>query len=122
MLVRVGQRETLPPESAVGKDQERDVFVPGIWGDAWIVRTGNPRIRRVQVIPRIGESEAEIRVFMHNAGTEPREVRCTCRVATPGADETVSAPSTADATLAGGTDAVAHDPREDPACASVVAR
>ncbi|MFZ4622591.1 MAG: hypothetical protein ACOYNS_18650, partial [Bacteroidota bacterium] len=33
LIVRVGVRSTLPPESAVGRDQEKEIFTPGIWGD-----------------------------------------------------------------------------------------
>jgi beta-galactosidase len=106
LLVRVGLRDTLPPESAVGRDQERDVFVPGIWGDTWIVRTGNPCIRRVQVIPRIAAGAAEIRVFIKNREKEPRDVTCRCRVVTEAGPETGSARSTAEASLAGGTETI----------------
>ena len=71
LVVRVGLRETLPPESAVGKDQERQTFIPGIWGDVNLVFAGNPRIKLVQVIPHIDTSHAEVRVTVENLSAEP---------------------------------------------------
>jgi beta-galactosidase len=64
LLVRVGARATLPPESAAGRDQERESFIPGIWGDVALVMTGTPRCTGVQMIPQIASSEAEIRVMI----------------------------------------------------------
>jgi hypothetical protein len=73
LLIRVGARSTLPPESAVGRDQERGTFIPGIWGDVSLVLTGSPRCSGVQVIPHIGSAEAEIRVAISSAAS-PRGV------------------------------------------------
>jgi hypothetical protein len=64
LIVRVGMKETLPPESAVGNDKERQTFIPGIWGDVTLMLTGNPHIALVQVIPRYRESKAEVRVTL----------------------------------------------------------
>ncbi len=66
LIVRVGQRENLPPHSAVGKDQERTEWIPGIWGDVYLLQCGNPRVKRVQVIPHIETSGAEVRVTIEN--------------------------------------------------------
>lgn len=66
LLVRIGSRNTLPPESAVGKDKERKTFIPGIWGDVYINLSGNPRIKLVQVIPHINPHQAEVRVTIEN--------------------------------------------------------
>lgn len=66
LLIRVGAKETLPPESAVGKDQERERFIPGIWGDVSLVVCGNPRIKHVQIIPHIDRALAEVRVSIEN--------------------------------------------------------
>ncbi len=70
--IRVGCRETLPPESAVGRDQEKSVFTPGIWGDVWLVCAGMPRIEAVQVIPRLKPSQAAVRVWLDSG---PARVR-----------------------------------------------
>lgn len=67
LLVRVGVRETLPPESAVGKDRERKEFIPGIWGDVEIVLSGNPRIRLVQTIPNVHNGQVEARFWLTNS-------------------------------------------------------
>jgi hypothetical protein len=80
LLIRVGTRETLPPESAVGKDQESKEFIPGIWGDVSLVMSGNPRIALVQVIPLIREAVAEVRITVENSGTNPRQVRIESHV------------------------------------------
>jgi beta-galactosidase len=74
LLVRVGSRATLPPESAVGRDQERDVFIPGIWGDVALVLTGSPRCSGVQVIPHIDSAEVEIRVSVLGHAASGHEV------------------------------------------------
>ncbi|MBI5474937.1 MAG: hypothetical protein HY961_21560, partial [Ignavibacteriae bacterium] len=66
LLVRIGQRSDLPEWSAVGNDQERTEWLPGIWGDVQLVQCGNPRIKRVQVIPHIESSTAEVRVTVEN--------------------------------------------------------
>lgn len=66
LVVRVGQREHLPSHSAVGKDQERTDWIPGIWGDVYFMQSGNPRIKLVQVIPHIDSAIAEVRVTIEN--------------------------------------------------------
>jgi hypothetical protein len=78
LLVRVGARGTLPPESAVGNDQERIDFIPGIWGDVRLTICGNPRIARVQVIPHLGQQAAEVRVTVANAADRECAVRLRC--------------------------------------------
>ena len=80
LLVRVGARHTLPPESAVGKDQERSEFIPGIWGDVALVLSGNPRVKLVQVIPHLEISTAEARITLENFSTNGRPVHMSTRV------------------------------------------
>lgn len=67
LLVRVGGKSTLPPESAVGKDQERTEFIPGIWGDVSLILSGNPRVKLVQIIPHIDRKRAEVRITVANS-------------------------------------------------------
>ena len=69
LLVRVGLKETLPPESAVGRDQEKSVFIPGIWGDVSLTLTGADRIALVQTIPDIGTGSVTVRTTVVSAGT-----------------------------------------------------
>lgn len=80
VVVRVGLRSTLPPESAVGKDQERSEFIPGIWGDVDVILTGSPRIRLVQVIPHIESGIAEARFWIENRGDSSRAIELAARV------------------------------------------
>jgi hypothetical protein len=80
LLVRVGAKHTLPPESAVGKDQEKALFIPGIWGDVNLIFCGNPRIKLVQVIPHINRSEAEVRLTVENLGAASCEARLATKV------------------------------------------
>ncbi len=81
LFVRVGRRDLLPPESAVGKDQERTTFIPGIWGDVALVLSGMPHVSHVQVIPRIGSSTAQVRVTIENRSAQPARVRVVSSVA-----------------------------------------
>lgn len=70
LLVRVGKRENLPPHSAVGKDQERSEWIPGIWGDVYLLHCDNPRIKFIQVIPHIENATAEARVTVENLSAD----------------------------------------------------
>jgi beta-galactosidase len=74
LLVRVGARQTLPPESAVGKDQERASFIPGIWGDVNLILCGNPRVSWVQTLPHCERGIVEIRVWVENKSVERKIV------------------------------------------------
>jgi hypothetical protein len=80
LMVRVGLKETLPPESAVGKDQERQTFIPGIWGDVTLVLAGNPRVALIQMIPRNRESTAEARVTLRTTAGCGVPVRLVSRI------------------------------------------
>ncbi len=81
LLVRIGDRSTLPSHSAVGHDQERKVFIPGIWGDVRVEQSGLPRIRVVQAIPRLDRSSVELRITLHNPTGEEVSVAIHARVA-----------------------------------------
>lgn len=80
LLVRVGAKETLPQESAVGRDQERAEFIPGIWGDVHLTVCGNPRIKLVQVIPHIDTGVAEARLWVANKSEAEVSVDIALRV------------------------------------------
>jgi hypothetical protein len=80
LTVRVGLKDTLPPESAVGRDKERQTFIPGIWGDVTLILAGNPRVAIVHVIPRNRESTAEVSVTLHNSASLPVPVRVVSRL------------------------------------------
>jgi hypothetical protein len=87
ILVRVGRRDTLPPESAVGNDQERESFIPGMWGDVHLLITGTARIAAIQVIPQIAESSVRLKVRVQNHGARERQMTMTAEVRTSPAGE-----------------------------------
>lgn len=66
LLIRVGAKEMLPPESAVGRDQEKEQYTPGIWGDVDLIITGAARVKLVQVISHIDTELAEVRTWIEN--------------------------------------------------------
>jgi beta-galactosidase len=66
LVIRVGLKATLPPESAVGKDLEKKKFIPGIWGDVSLVLSDSPRISLVQIIPHIATNEVEAHITVEN--------------------------------------------------------
>ncbi len=70
LIIRVGHKQDLPAHSAVGADQERSDWIPGIWGDVRLVQSGNPRIRTVFVLPQIDRSCAEVRLRLENLERE----------------------------------------------------
>ncbi|HEV8538451.1 MAG TPA: beta galactosidase jelly roll domain-containing protein, partial [Bacteroidota bacterium] len=66
LIIRVGQRANLPSHSAVGNDQERTTWIPGIWGDVYLELTGNPRIKLVQTIPDISAGSVRVKLWIEN--------------------------------------------------------
>ena len=66
LLIRVGQKDALSPQGAVGGDGEKNSFIPGIWGDVFLIQTGSVRIESVQVIPDIDKKIAENRINIRN--------------------------------------------------------
>jgi beta-galactosidase len=74
LLVRVGSRSGLPPESAVGRDQEKEVYVPGIWGDVELFACGEVRVNSIQTIAHCKRSVAEVRVTIENYSSSSRHI------------------------------------------------
>ncbi len=64
--IRVGRKENLPPESAVGNDFEKPSFIPGIWGDAYIEIAGPVTIEWIRIIPNIHTGTIQLRVDLKN--------------------------------------------------------
>ncbi len=106
LIVRVGLRETLPPESAVGADQERQTFIPGIWGDVTLTLCGNPRVTLVQVIPRNVEHSADVNVTLRNNAARPMSVRLVSRIRQHVSGNPVGVPLEIDAEILPGQDRV----------------
>lgn len=80
VVVCVGAKQTLPPESAVGKDQEKELFIPGIWGDVSLIACGSIRVKLVQVIPHIESGTAEARIMLENLTDGGLEATLIARV------------------------------------------
>ncbi len=80
LLVRIGKRSSLPPESAVGNDQERQEFIPGIWGDVSLVVTSGIRVKRTQIIPNLNDESAEAQIVLENLHDSPEvsQLRVHC--------------------------------------------
>lgn len=66
LLVRVGQKHTLPKHSAVGNDQERLAWIPGIWGDVQLHLYGQGRVRWLRVLPDIDTDRLNLRFEIEN--------------------------------------------------------
>ena len=80
VLVRVGAKDTLSPDSAVGKDWERVSYIPGIWGDVSLYLTGEIKIENIQVIPQIETATALVKVTLWNLATTPQEAKVVIQV------------------------------------------
>ncbi len=90
LIVRIGAKSTLPPESAVGRDQETEIFTPGIWGDVSLISLGGARVKLVQVIPHIERSAAEIRVWIQNLEFKRESLLVSARIFEKSTGEAVS--------------------------------
>ncbi|NUN71001.1 MAG: hypothetical protein HUU02_14970 [Bacteroidetes bacterium] len=90
LVVRVGAKRTLPPESAVGRDQEKEIYTPGIWGDVHLTCVGGARVKLVQVIPHIGTGTAEVRAWIQNLEYKRESLLVSARIFERDSDEAVS--------------------------------
>lgn len=106
LVVRVGRRQDLPKHSAAGNDQERSEWIPGIWGDVYLLQCGNPRVRLVQIIPHIARSTAEARVTVENHSSEPGVALLTTTVRERISSTNASMPQRQRVALAPGDSAV----------------
>jgi hypothetical protein len=68
LAVRVGARTTLPPESAAGRDQEKEVYTPGIWGDVSLILTGPAHLRDILLLPDLAGASVTAKVWVIDAG------------------------------------------------------
>ncbi len=80
LLIRVGTKNTLPPEAAVGDDYEKISYIPGIWGDVSLIITGNPIIEMVQIIPHIDTQIAEAKITIKNLENTTYNITICSRV------------------------------------------
>ena len=115
LVVRVGTKDSLPPESAVGNDLERTEFIPGIWGDVNLVQSGNPRVKLTQVIPHIERGEAEARVSVENRGQSDLSSVAVARVFERVSRKPVSEPLSLQSNIPARKEVVLHFPMPMPA-------
>ncbi|MEW5798092.1 MAG: DUF559 domain-containing protein [Bacteroidota bacterium] len=95
LIVRVGAKHTLPPESAVGRDQEKEMYTPGIWGDVSLECTGAARVKLVQVIPHIESATAEVRGWIENLISQHQTLSVSAKIIEKKSREPVSSDHTA---------------------------
>jgi hypothetical protein len=69
LLVRVGDRAWLSPQSALGVDREKTADFPGIWDDIAIVFTGPVSIDRVLALPNLAGSCVDVKLALSNRST-----------------------------------------------------
>ncbi len=90
LVVRVGAKSTLPPESAVGRDQEKEIYTPGIWGDVSLICIGGARVQLVQVIPHIDTAVAEVRAWIENLDIKSETLSVSAQIFAKKSQEAVS--------------------------------
>ena len=90
LIVRVGAKHTLPPESAVGRDQEKEIYTPGIWGDVSLVCVGGARVKLVQIIPHIETATAEVRAWIENLESGVKSLLLSAKIIEKKSRESVS--------------------------------
>ena len=105
LMVKVGQKRTLPPESAVGYDYEETteetdpdnaIYPLGIWGDVSLILTHNPTIERVLITPDINAHTAEAKITIKNSGTIAQEITISSKAYEKSTNNPVSAEITTD--------------------------
>lgn len=80
LLVRVGAKNTLSADSAVGHDWERVSYIPGIWGDVFLYLTDEVKIENIQVIPGIDSATALVKITLRNLGMIPQDAKAVIQI------------------------------------------
>ncbi len=80
IIVKVGTKDALPKNGAVGHDYEKKSFIPGIWGDVSLILSQNPIIERVQLIPHIDAGTAEARITLKNLEKTDQNITLSSKV------------------------------------------
>lgn len=73
LIVRIGRKEQLPAHSAVGNDFEKPTFIPGIWGDVYLEKSGPLYLQWLRIIPNIESGELNLVLEMQNYHKLPVE-------------------------------------------------
>ena len=86
LVVRVGSFNSLPENERIfTKDGEKESWIPGIWGDVYLILTGSTRIKWVQMIPHLNlthlnKSFAEARVTLENLENQSKNVNLSLQI------------------------------------------
>ena len=80
LLIRVGQKKTLPKHSPVGNDFEKMSWIPGIWGDVWLHYYGTGRIKWTRVLPDIRKNRVKIHYEIERLGKEQKQFTIRYRI------------------------------------------
>jgi hypothetical protein len=86
ILVRVGaSTSTLPASLPTGADNEKKIYIPGIYDSVELILSGTPSIESVQAAPEIAAKSVRVQAVLRNAGAETKaSVRFTVREAKSG--------------------------------------
>lgn len=80
VIIRVGAKDVLASESAAGKDFEKASYIPGIWGDVFIILTGSVKIDSVQILPDIYRKKTENRINIRNLEKSRKDIVISVKV------------------------------------------
>jgi hypothetical protein len=80
LLVRVGQKNTLPENSPVGNDFEKVSWIPGIWGDVHLHFYGSARIKWTRILPDIYKNKVKLHYEIQPLGSDKKELSIRYRI------------------------------------------
>ncbi len=69
LVVQVGKKEQLPAHSAVGNDFEKPTFIPGIWGDIFLEKSGPLYLQWLRIITDIETGTLNLVIEVQNFTT-----------------------------------------------------
>lgn len=70
IVVRLGRKEDLPKNSLGGNDYEKTAYIPGIYDDVELVRSGNPCLAWIQVRPMPAEQKVGVLALITGKGAK----------------------------------------------------
>lgn len=72
LVIRIGRRETLPTQSAVGNDYEKISWIPGIYGDVWLHCHGEGRAKWTRIMSDTKTGNISVTTILENLVNEPQ--------------------------------------------------
>lgn len=101
LLVRVGQKHTLPEHSAVGNDQEKLAWIPGIWGEVKLHIYGAGRIPWMRIIPDINTGKIHVTTEIEKLSDKTSNFQLQLRIREKSSGRYLAESRNADVTLQG---------------------